>query len=100
MNQASTSNFYFGVNDADGSKLYIGPGYGPYQGLTPSLTVLLGDQNFNIGIKNTSPNYDLDVTGDVNTSKVFRKNSGAFSRYEHLCRGWDGHGRIGKRRVS
>jgi hypothetical protein len=35
FNQARTQNWYFGVNDADSNKLYIGGGYSPGQGLAP-----------------------------------------------------------------
>lgn len=42
INQASNQNYYFGVDDADGSKLKIGTGYSPGQGLVPFITANSG----------------------------------------------------------
>ena len=36
MNNASTHNYYFGIKDSDGSKLYIGKGKDPSQGIAPA----------------------------------------------------------------
>ena len=58
MNQAYNQNWYFGVNDADTSKLYIGRGYSAGQGVTPSMVI---DTSDNVGIGVTAPAGKLDV---------------------------------------
>lgn len=39
INNANTQNWYFGIDDSDGSKLKIGPGYSPGQGLAATQTM-------------------------------------------------------------
>lgn len=43
MNAASTQNWYVGIKDSDSSKLYIGRGYGPAQGITPAIKIDTSD---------------------------------------------------------
>jgi hypothetical protein len=52
LNYNNTQNWYFGINDADSAKLYIGRGYGPNQNVTPSIVVNTSDS---VGIGVTSP---------------------------------------------
>ena len=68
INQASTQNWYFGVNDADSSKLYIGRGYSAGQGIAPSIAI---DPSDNILIGGTASrgttvgNSHLDIFNGV-----------------------------------
>ena len=62
MNNAGTANYYFGIKDSDGSKLYLGRGRDPSQGIAPALTV---DTTDNVGLGTTSPAQKLDVSGTV-----------------------------------
>lgn len=61
FNAAASQNYYFGVDDADSSKLKIGRGYGPNQGLTPAITVSGGMT----GLYQTTPTNTLDVAGGI-----------------------------------
>jgi len=66
MNNAGNQNYYFGIKDSDGSKLYIGKGRDPSQGLAPAITVLPSD---NVGIGTTNPLARLEAKGtDVGIS--------------------------------
>ena len=60
FNAASTANWYFGNNDADGNKLYIGRGYGPNQGVAPVIAISQGES---VGIGTASPGSKLHVNG-------------------------------------
>jgi hypothetical protein len=64
FNAGGTANWYFGNNDADNNALYIGRGYGPNQGLTPSITVTQSGQ---VGINTTVPGAPLAVQMNDNT---------------------------------
>ena len=52
LNFDNTQNWYFGINDADAKKLYIGRGYGPNQNVAPSLVINTSDS---VGIGVASP---------------------------------------------
>jgi Chaperone of endosialidase len=72
MNQAQTQNWYFGVNDASSNKLQIGRGYGPAQGVNPSLTV---DTSDNFGIYSAPGGYSrLEVTNNGAQNVTWFKN--------------------------
>lgn len=60
MNEASNQNWYFGVNDADSNKLYIGRGSNAAQGVTPALTI--STANF-LGVGTSSPANLLHIEG-------------------------------------
>ncbi len=65
-NAAGTGNWYFGNNDADGNKLYIGQGYGPNQGIVPKMVI--DYVSGNVGIGTTSPTNKLSVAGNADFS--------------------------------
>lgn len=51
LNDASTQNYYFAVNDTSNNDLWIGGGYGPGQGIPPSLAFdHLGNSAFGYNI--------------------------------------------------
>lgn len=65
MNNAGTQNYYFGIKDSDGNKLYVGRGRDPSQGVAPAITV---DTTDNVGVGAAAPGYKLDVSGTVNAT--------------------------------
>jgi len=77
MNAAANQNYYFGIDDADASKLKIGIGYSVNQGLIPTITMTPG-QPGNVGI-GVSPSYRLDISGDVNITGTYRVNGAALA---------------------
>jgi hypothetical protein len=63
-----------GTNAASGMDIVLGAG----QTDNPDTTVMTLLANSNVGIGNTSPSYDLDVTGDVNFTGDLYKNGTLF----------------------
>lgn len=78
LNKDSTQNWYFGINDDDGKKLYIGRGYGPNQGVpaanSASIVIDTGD---NVGIGTNAPAYRLSLNNSTGsgTGITFSCNS-------------------------
>jgi len=81
LNQAATANWYFGVNDADANKLYIGQGYSSQQNSTTYGQRLVIDQAGNVGIGTTNPLYKLSVRGTIGAGEIIVTSTSGWADY-------------------
>ncbi len=62
MDKEGVQNYYMGIDDNEADKLLIGRGYGPGQGISPTIAI---DPSDNVGIGIYQPLYTLHVNGSV-----------------------------------
>lgn len=77
-NTSGSYNTYIGSNATGSASLTNAMAIGANASVTGDSSIVLGD-NAKVGIGNTAPGYDLDVTGDINFTGTLYDNGVPFS---------------------
>jgi hypothetical protein len=77
MDKDQLQNWYFGINNNDSRKLYVGRGYGPNQGVSPAIMVDTSDNvGFNSGYGSAATVYGCRAWINYNGTSATIRASG------------------------